>query len=69
MRYMSSVVRVILGAGADAVVLDPPALQDMVISALDNLIEVTGASAATGNVTGASAATGNVTGAKRSDEM
>ncbi|MCB1296003.1 MAG: WYL domain-containing protein, partial [Gordonia sp.] len=62
-RYMSSVVRVILGAGADAVVLDPPALRDMVISALDNLIEVTGASAATGNVTGASAATGNVTGA------
>ena len=41
-RYLSTVVRAILGAGADAVVLDPPDLRATVISALDSVIGATG---------------------------
>ncbi|MFZ2241406.1 MAG: WYL domain-containing protein, partial [Gordonia amarae] len=41
-RYLSTVVRAILGAGADAVVLDPPDLRATVIGALDSVIGATG---------------------------
>ncbi|QHN26423.1 WYL domain-containing protein [Gordonia pseudamarae] len=48
-RYETSAVRAILGAGADVVVLEPAHFRATVIDALDNLIEVTRASAATGD--------------------
>ncbi|GAC83197.1 proteasome accessory factor B [Gordonia paraffinivorans NBRC 108238] len=37
---LSAVARMVLGAGADAVVLDPPELRDLVVAALDRLAGV-----------------------------
>ena len=39
-RSLSTLARMVLGAGKDAVVLEPPELRTMVIDALDELIEV-----------------------------
>lgn len=39
-RSLRTLARMVLGAGADAVVLGPPELRDHVVAALDDLVQV-----------------------------